>query len=129
MRDEIYWMVTATVHPGAFHSFRSVVAPLGAETRKEEGSLAHDYSVNEDHTFCQFTCRGQTRRTMVDRPVVSRRRFRVDWHTTLHVPMPTPKGRGAHAPLGVPTHRALSVSRSSTPTRHPDDRMTRHPSP
>lgn len=50
MRDEIYWMVTATVRPGKFDELKGVVAPLVAATLAEEGSLAYDYSVNEDES-------------------------------------------------------------------------------
>ena len=53
MRDEIYYVVTASVHPGKFDEFRDVVAGLVEETRKENGSLAYDYSVNEQETVIQ----------------------------------------------------------------------------
>jgi len=49
MREEIYWVVTCTVHPGKFEEFRGVVEPLVAETRREPGSIAYDYSVDADH--------------------------------------------------------------------------------
>lgn len=51
MRDEIYWVVTCSVLPGKFAEFKEVVAPLVAETLKETGSLAYDYSVNADETI------------------------------------------------------------------------------
>ena len=50
MRNEIYWVVTAAIHPGKFEEFKGVVTGLVAETHKESGSLAYDYSVNADHT-------------------------------------------------------------------------------
>ena len=50
MRQEIYWLVTATVRPGKFAELTGVVAPLVAATRAEPGSLAYDYSVNQDHS-------------------------------------------------------------------------------
>jgi quinol monooxygenase YgiN len=53
VRDEIYWVVTASVHPGKFEKFKDVVAGLVAETHKESGSLAYDYSVNEQETVIQ----------------------------------------------------------------------------
>ena len=51
MRDEIYWVVTCSVRPGKFEQFREVVAPLVAATHEEAGSLAYDYSVDEEHTL------------------------------------------------------------------------------
>ena len=51
MRDEIYWVVTCSVHPGKFEEFKGVVTPLVAATKAESGSLAYDYSVNDDETM------------------------------------------------------------------------------
>ena len=48
MREEIYWLATAAVRPGRFAEFTGVVAPLVAATRAEPGSLAYDYSVDEN---------------------------------------------------------------------------------
>jgi len=53
MREEIYWVVTASLHPGKFEDFKDVVAGLVAETRDEPGSLAYDYSVNDERTVIQ----------------------------------------------------------------------------
>jgi len=53
VRDEIYWVVTASVHPGKFGEFKDVAAGLVAETREEHGSLAYDYSVNDEQTVIQ----------------------------------------------------------------------------
>ncbi|WP_291049678.1 antibiotic biosynthesis monooxygenase [Herbiconiux sp.] len=50
-RDEIYWLVTCAVKPGKFEDFTKVVEPLVAATKAEEGSIAYDYSVNEDETL------------------------------------------------------------------------------
>ena len=54
MRDEIYWVVTASMHPGKFEEFKDVVTGLVAETHNESGSLAYDYSVNEEETVIQI---------------------------------------------------------------------------
>ena len=51
MRNEIYWVVTCSLHPGKFEEFKGVVAPLVAATKAEPGSLAYDYSVNDDETL------------------------------------------------------------------------------
>ncbi|GAA1001668.1 putative quinol monooxygenase [Subtercola frigoramans] len=51
MRNEIYWLVTCEVKPGKFEEFTKVVEPLVAATKAEEGSLAYDYSVNDDQTL------------------------------------------------------------------------------
>jgi quinol monooxygenase YgiN len=53
-RDEIYWLVTCSVFPGKFEEFKGVVEPLVATTKAESGSLAYDYSVNEDETLVQI---------------------------------------------------------------------------
>jgi len=50
-RSEIYWLVTCAVKPGKFDDFRAVVEPLVAATKAEEGSIAYDYTVNDDHTL------------------------------------------------------------------------------
>ena len=47
MRQEIYWVVTASVKPGKLAAFKEVVVPLVAATREEPGSLAYDYSIDE----------------------------------------------------------------------------------
>jgi len=54
MRDEIYWVVTCSVQPGKFEEFKAVVKPLVAATKEESGSLAYDYSVNDDETVVQI---------------------------------------------------------------------------
>jgi quinol monooxygenase YgiN len=54
MRDEIYWVVTCSVHPGKFEQYKGVVEALVAATKKEAGSLAYDYSVNDDETVVQI---------------------------------------------------------------------------
>lgn len=51
MREEIYWLVTCVVKSGKFDEFTRVVKPLVAATKAEEGSLAYDYTVNEDQTL------------------------------------------------------------------------------
>ena len=51
MRDEIYWVVTCSVHPGKFAQFKTVVAPLVAARLEEPGSQSYDYSVNGDETL------------------------------------------------------------------------------
>jgi len=51
MRDEIYWVVTCSVHPGKFEQFKTVVGPLVAATLAEPGSQSYDYSVNHDETL------------------------------------------------------------------------------
>lgn len=51
MREEIYWLVTCVVKPGKFEDFTRVVEPLVAATKAENGSLAYDYTVNEDETL------------------------------------------------------------------------------
>jgi quinol monooxygenase YgiN len=51
MREEIYWLVTCVVKPGKFEEFTRVVEPLVAATKAEEGSLAYDYTVNEDESL------------------------------------------------------------------------------
>ena len=51
MREEIYWLVTCVVKPGKFAGFTEAIVPLVAATKAEEGSLAYDYSVNEDETL------------------------------------------------------------------------------
>ncbi len=50
MRSEIYWVVDCAVRPGRFEEFRRVVAPIVAATKQEAGSIAYDYSVNDDKT-------------------------------------------------------------------------------
>jgi quinol monooxygenase YgiN len=50
MREEIYWVVTATLKPENFEAFKETITPLVEATRKESGSNAYDYSVNADRT-------------------------------------------------------------------------------
>jgi quinol monooxygenase YgiN len=47
---DIYWLCIFTVHPGQFEAFKAVVRPLVEMTRKEEGALAYEYNVSEDHS-------------------------------------------------------------------------------
>jgi quinol monooxygenase YgiN len=51
MREVIYWLATCEVKPGKFGDFTRVVGPLVAATKAEQGSLAYDYTVNEDETL------------------------------------------------------------------------------
>lgn len=53
-REEIYWLVTATVRPGRFEDFKKVVEPLVAATREEPGSQAYDYSVDADESVIRI---------------------------------------------------------------------------
>lgn len=53
-RQEIYWLVTATVKPGRFEDFTKVVKPLVAATRAEPGCQAYDYSVDVSETTIQI---------------------------------------------------------------------------
>lgn len=50
MRDEIYWVVTATLRPDDLDAFTGAITPLVAATREEPGSIAYDYSVSGDRT-------------------------------------------------------------------------------
>jgi quinol monooxygenase YgiN len=50
MRNEIYYVVTATIKPGRFADFKRVIAPLVAATEQEPGSHAYDYSVDEQES-------------------------------------------------------------------------------
>jgi quinol monooxygenase YgiN len=54
VRNEIYWLVTCDVKPGKFNDFTKVVEPLVAATKNEVGSIAYDYSVNDDETLVQI---------------------------------------------------------------------------
>ena len=51
MRDEIYWVVTATVEPDRYDDVVAVLTPLVEATRQEAGSNAYDYSISVDRTL------------------------------------------------------------------------------
>jgi quinol monooxygenase YgiN len=51
MKADIYWLCTFRVKPEDFPAFKAVVAPLVAETRKEDGSMAYEYHVTDDHSM------------------------------------------------------------------------------
>jgi quinol monooxygenase YgiN len=53
-RQEIYWLVTATMKPGRFEDFKKVVAPLVEATRQEPGSNAYDYSIDQDEAVVRI---------------------------------------------------------------------------
>ena len=50
MRNEIYWIVTATIEPEQYDACVEMLTPLVAATREEPGSNAYDYSISSDHT-------------------------------------------------------------------------------
>lgn len=51
MRDEIYWVVTATVQPETYDDVTAMLTPLVEATRQEAGSNAYDYSISSDRTI------------------------------------------------------------------------------
>jgi quinol monooxygenase YgiN len=59
MHNEIYWVLTLSVKPGQFDEFKKLVTEIVAETTKEPGALAYEYSVNADqtvvHVFERYT--------------------------------------------------------------------------
>jgi len=50
VRDEIYWIVTASIEPESYDAVVTMLGPLVEATRLEPGNNAYDYSVNADHT-------------------------------------------------------------------------------
>lgn len=48
MADDLYWVFTLNVQPGRFHEFRALVAQIVADSAKEPGTLAYQYSVSAD---------------------------------------------------------------------------------
>jgi quinol monooxygenase YgiN len=50
LSKDIYWLCIFTVQPDQFDAFKAVVRPLVEMTRKEEGALAYEYNVSDDHS-------------------------------------------------------------------------------
>ncbi|MFL9913190.1 putative quinol monooxygenase [Paraburkholderia sp. RL17-337-BIB-A] len=50
MHQEIYWIFTVSVKPGRFDEFKKLVVEIVAETGKEAGALAYEYSVSSDQS-------------------------------------------------------------------------------
>lgn len=48
MYNEIYWIFAISVKPGRFDEFKRLVGEVVAETSKEPGALAYEYSVGAD---------------------------------------------------------------------------------
>lgn len=48
MADDLYWIFTLKVQPGRFPEFRSLVAQIVADSAREPGTLAYQYSVSAD---------------------------------------------------------------------------------
>jgi quinol monooxygenase YgiN len=47
---DIYWLCVFRVAPRQLDDFKAVVRPLVEATRKEDGALAYEYNVSDDHS-------------------------------------------------------------------------------
>jgi quinol monooxygenase YgiN len=50
MNNEVFWLFTLQVNPGKYEEFKALVADIVLATEKEPGTLAYQYSVNDDKT-------------------------------------------------------------------------------
>jgi quinol monooxygenase YgiN len=50
MNKDLFWLFTLQVNPGKYEEFKALVANIVVATEKESGTLAYQYSVNEDKT-------------------------------------------------------------------------------
>jgi quinol monooxygenase YgiN len=48
MADDLYWIFTLKVQPGRFQEFRALVAQIVADSAREPGTLAYQYSACAD---------------------------------------------------------------------------------
>jgi quinol monooxygenase YgiN len=48
--NDLYWVFTLSLQPEDFEEFKELVARIVRESAKEPGTLAYQYSVNEDKT-------------------------------------------------------------------------------
>lgn len=50
MRTDIYWIARGSIKPGKYDQFLAVIEQMAQVTRDEEGSIAYEFNVNEEHT-------------------------------------------------------------------------------
>ncbi len=54
MSGAVSWMLEVAVKPGELENFRALMSEMVDTTRREEGTLAYDWSISDDGSECHI---------------------------------------------------------------------------
>ncbi len=54
MTENIFWLFEATIKPGQYDNFQTVMEEMIASTKQEPGTSNYEFFLNEDRTICHI---------------------------------------------------------------------------